>query len=187
MVSPPTPISCSTRLGVAPATTTACRFRGEKRIQSGQTRERSTRAMKPDGYQARRREGPGPGHCVEAAHILSGPPSLWMAWTKQWCRSGVHLRRGTLDLLYCLTPPLLSLPTTVVLTMASSQSQLQEHEPAGSYIFGHFTCTFRHMSDHASISQASYSSASATPASLTPLILPLERGSRAKIKRVLYE
>jgi hypothetical protein len=53
-------------------------------------------------------------------HILSWPPSLWMAWTKQWCRSGVHLRRGTLDLLYCLTPPLLSLPTTVVLTMVIS-------------------------------------------------------------------
>jgi hypothetical protein len=47
-------------------------------------------------------------------HILSCPPSLWMAWTKQWCRSGVHLRRGTLDLLYCLTPPLFSRPTTVL-------------------------------------------------------------------------
>jgi hypothetical protein len=28
-----------------------------------------------------------------------------MAWTKQRCRPDVHLRRGTLDLLYCLTPP----------------------------------------------------------------------------------
>jgi hypothetical protein len=43
MVSPPTPISCSTRFGVAPATTTACRFRGEKRIQSGRRPEKDRR------------------------------------------------------------------------------------------------------------------------------------------------
>ena len=68
-------------------------------------------------------------------HILSCPPSLWMAWTKQWCRSGVHLRRGTFDLLYCLTPPLLSRPTTAVLTMviylsASSLAPTTPNRPA---------------------------------------------------------
>jgi len=31
-----------------------------------------------------------------------------MAWTKQRCSSGVHLKRGTFDLMYCLTAP--SLP-----------------------------------------------------------------------------
>jgi hypothetical protein len=111
-------------------------------------------------------------HARKEAHILSWPPSLWMAWTKQWCRSGVQRRRGTLDLLYCLTPPLLSLaPTIVVLTMVISQPQPQatyntknDLPAAGSrlpvaYIFGwmpsHFTCTFMHMSDHPSARLAS--------------------------------
>jgi len=30
-----------------------------------------------------------------------------MAWTKQWWSSGVHFKRGTLDLMYCLTAPFL--------------------------------------------------------------------------------
>lgn len=38
---------------------------------------------------------------------LSWPPSLSMASTKQWWRSGVHLKRGTFDLTYCLTLPFL--------------------------------------------------------------------------------
>lgn len=40
-------------------------------------------------------------------YLLSWPPSLSIAWTKQWCSSGVHLKRGTFDLIYCLTVPLL--------------------------------------------------------------------------------
>jgi hypothetical protein len=37
--------------------------------------------------------------------VLCWPPSLCMAWTKRRWRSGVHLRRGTLDRLYCLAAP----------------------------------------------------------------------------------
>ena len=40
-------------------------------------------------------------------YSLSWPPSLSMAWTKQRWSSGVHLKRGTFDLTYCLTAPLL--------------------------------------------------------------------------------
>lgn len=125
----------------------------EKRMQSGRSNRRKieerneTRSKKMMMIRRVCRRGE-----FMLAHILSWPPSLWMAWTKQWCRSGVHLRRGTLDLLYCLTPPLLSLPTTVVLTIVISQSQHQASyntknlPAAGSYIFGwmpsHFTRTF---------------------------------------------
>lgn len=39
--------------------------------------------------------------------LLCWPPSLSMAWTKQRWSSGVHLKRGTFDLIYCLTAPFL--------------------------------------------------------------------------------
>lgn len=52
-----------------------------------------------------------------------------MAWTKQWCRSGVHLRRGTLDLLYCLTPPLLSLPLSLSLLPTTVLAMVIVSEP----------------------------------------------------------
>lgn len=52
--------------------------------------------------------------------VLSWPPSLWMALTKRWWRSGVHLRRGSLDLVYCLTAPFL--PQFPILPLNGDQS-----------------------------------------------------------------
>jgi hypothetical protein len=59
-------------------------------------------------------------HEEDDVYILWWPPRLRMAWTKQRCRPDVHLRRRTLDLLYCLTPPApppLSFPSLVALSM----------------------------------------------------------------------
>lgn len=49
-----------------------------------------------------------------------------MAWTKQWWSSGVHLKRGTFDLIYCLTAPLL--PQLPILQKTQNKN-LQKKSP----------------------------------------------------------
>jgi len=48
-------------------------------------------------------------------YLLSWPPSLSTTCTNEWWSSGVHRSRGILDLTYCLTVPLLSLPSLEML------------------------------------------------------------------------
>jgi hypothetical protein len=60
--------------------------------------------------------------------VLCWPPSLCMASTKRRWRSGVHLRRGTLDRLYCLTAPsTLSLPAIALSIVVPREWSLKLH------------------------------------------------------------
>jgi hypothetical protein len=129
MVSPPTPISCITRFGVAPAmhTTQALETQSGRRLcrslRTLEIKERETNqviCMREDDE-----ERSACMHICTRTGILRWPPRVRMAWTKQRCRAGVHRKRGTLVLLFCLTPPQFPSPSPTVLPMVIDLASLQ--------------------------------------------------------------